>query len=61
MSDTNHSLPAGAAPAKASTTRDAGGHGLFSTEDWWAVWIGLFIVVVAWGLFAGLCRANALR
>ncbi|TDV37441.1 putative membrane protein YadS [Paraburkholderia caballeronis] len=52
MSDTNHSLPAGAAPANAPTTRTTRGGGLFSTEDWWAVWIGLFVIVVAWALFA---------
>jgi uncharacterized membrane protein YadS len=26
--------------------------GLFSTEDWWAVWIGLGIIVLAYALFA---------
>jgi uncharacterized membrane protein YadS len=55
MSDTNHTLPAGHAPAQpassapAATTR---GGGLFSTEDWWAVWVGLFVIAVAWALFA---------
>ncbi|HTH59413.1 MAG TPA: putative sulfate exporter family transporter [Paraburkholderia sp.] len=52
MSDTNHSLPAGAAPANGPTARDARHNGLFSTEDWWAVWIGLFLIIVAWVLFA---------
>jgi hypothetical protein len=55
MSDTNHSLPAGAAPAKSDPNRDTAtqrGGGLFATEDWWAVWIGLLVIVVAWALFA---------
>ena len=56
MSDTNHSLPAGAAaPARSGSTRDTDirqGGGLFATEDWWAVWIGLLVIVLAWGLFA---------
>ncbi len=26
--------------------------GLFSNEDWWSIWIGLALVVVAYGLFA---------
>ncbi|WP_243039502.1 YeiH family protein [Dyella sedimenti] len=26
--------------------------GLFSNEDWWSVWIGLLVIVVAWALFA---------
>jgi uncharacterized membrane protein YadS len=56
MSDTNHTLPAGHAPAQpsqtAAQTATSRGGGLFSTEDWWAVWIGLFVIVVAWALFA---------
>ena len=54
MSDTNHSLPAGGQPAPADRTERTtrGGGGLFSTEDWWAVWIGLFVIVIAWALFA---------
>ena len=57
MSDTNHSLPAGAAPtpARSDFNRDGDvkhGGGLFATEDWWAVWIGLLVIVIAWGLFA---------
>ncbi|WP_133649671.1 YeiH family protein [Paraburkholderia flava] len=52
MSDTNHSLPTHAQPAAqpARTERTTGG--LFSTEDWWAVWIGLLTIVIAWALFA---------
>jgi uncharacterized membrane protein YadS len=52
MSDSNHALPAGAQPAKADSGRTARGGGLFSTEDWWAVWIGLLIIVIAYALFA---------
>ncbi|MDR2189007.1 MAG: YeiH family protein [Azonexus sp.] len=26
--------------------------GIFSNEDWWAVWIGLAVIVAAWALFA---------
>ncbi len=26
--------------------------GVFSNEDWWSVWIGLLVIVVAWALFA---------
>ena len=56
MSDTNHSLPSGGHPA--NTDKDRGAHvthrggGLFSTEDWWAVWVGLLVIVIAWALFA---------
>lgn len=50
MSDTRHTLPAGAQPSRPAST--TGGGGLFSTEDWWAVWVGLLVIVVAWVLFA---------
>jgi uncharacterized membrane protein YadS len=59
MSDTKHTLPAGAHPSKRDRSEKTeaahstpGGRGLFSTEDWWAVWIGLLVVVVALALFA---------
>ncbi|CAB3760564.1 YeiH family protein [Paraburkholderia solisilvae] len=54
MSDTKHTLPAGGAHApKTDAARSTpGGRGLFSTEDWWAVWIGLLVVVIALALFA---------
>ncbi|HEY4350323.1 MAG TPA: putative sulfate exporter family transporter [Paraburkholderia sp.] len=62
MSDTKHTLPAGRHRSKSeknekNETGEAarstpGGRGLFSTEDWWAVWIGLLVVVVALALFA---------
>ncbi|PCE26217.1 hypothetical protein BWP39_16970 [Paraburkholderia acidicola] len=51
MSDTNQSLPAHAQPA-ADTTHSTRGGGLFSTEDWWAVWVGLLTILIAWALFA---------
>ena len=50
MSDTRHSLPAGAQPSRPAHTTGSGG--LFSTEDWWAVWVGLLVILVAWALFA---------
>ncbi len=25
---------------------------MFANEDWWSVWIGLLVIVVAWALFA---------
>ncbi|BCF98847.1 membrane protein [Paraburkholderia sp. PGU19] len=43
-------MPAGAQPSRPAST--TGGGGLFSTEDWWAVWVGLLVIVVAWALFA---------
>src|SRR5580698_3708418 len=49
MSDTNQTLPTGAAPTNRQTAQ---GGGLFSTEDWWAVWVGLLVIVIAWALFA---------
>ena len=49
---THHTLPADATPAEAPPERTVRG-GFFSNEDWWAVWIGLAVIVVAWGLFAG--------
>ncbi len=49
MSNTNTTLESGRAPANPQTAR---GGGLFSTEDWWAVWVGLLAIVVAWALFA---------
>jgi uncharacterized membrane protein YadS len=48
---THHTLPADATPAEAPSERTVRG-GFFSNEDWWAVWIGLAVIVVAWGLFA---------
>ena len=49
---THHTLPADQTPAEAPSERTVRG-GIFSNEDWWAVWIGLAVIVVAWGLFAG--------
>ena len=49
MSDTNPALHSGAGPTNRQSTH---GGGLFSTEDWWAVWVGLLVIVVAWALFA---------
>ena len=33
--------------------REAGWHELWLKEDWWAVWLGLGLVVIAFALFAG--------
>ncbi|MFM0499027.1 YeiH family protein [Paraburkholderia caffeinilytica] len=52
MSDTNQTLPTGATPSTPHSGHSTRGGGLFSTEDWWAVWIGLLVIVIAWALFA---------
>ena len=44
------SLAATPEPAAQQPDRPAGG--LFSNEDWWSIWIGLALVVVAYVLFA---------
>lgn len=49
MSDTHTHL---ADPARVDDTRPGFWRGLVSKEDWWAIWIALAIVVVAYGLFA---------
>jgi uncharacterized integral membrane protein (TIGR00698 family) len=50
MSQTPAALPAGqSAPAESGQPRRGG---LFSNEDWWSIWIGLALVVVAYLLFA---------
>jgi len=51
MNDITRDLPQNVRPsitAAQSTTRG----GLFHNEDWWSVWVGLMVVVVAWSLFA---------
>jgi uncharacterized integral membrane protein (TIGR00698 family) len=50
MSDVTQALPAKARPAESSVPRTS--RGLFANEDWWSVWIGLAVIVVAWALFA---------
>ncbi|WP_114813862.1 YeiH family protein [Paraburkholderia kururiensis] len=59
MSDQHHTLPSGAQPrdagsknAAAAGTATQRGGGLFSTEDWWAVWVGFVVIVAAYALFA---------
>ena len=52
MSDTNQGVPGGVQPSKRAAASSSGRGGLFSTEDWWAVWVGLVVIVVAWALFA---------
>lgn len=51
MSEATRILPASAGTQggiAARPTRWA----VFSNEDWWSVWIGLLVIVVAWALFA---------
>jgi hypothetical protein len=38
----------------------AGWHELWLKEDWWAVWLGLSIVLVALGLWLGLVISNVI-
>jgi len=52
MSDIQHNPPAGDTPAKDSPPRPPFWRGLFSTEDWLAVWISLLVIIVAGALFA---------
>ena len=51
MSDVTQALPAKSRPVE-SATPHASRSGLFANEDWWSVWIGLAVIVVAWTLFA---------
>jgi uncharacterized membrane protein YadS len=44
--------PTTSAPYKVESQPERSSSGLFGTEDWWAVWIGLGIIVVAYLLFA---------
>ncbi|MDB5833830.1 MAG: putative rane protein, partial [Caballeronia sp.] len=48
MSDTPTTTPA----YEAERRPDRSSSGPFKTEDWWAVWIGLAIIVIAYLLFA---------
>ncbi len=48
MSDTSTTPPA----YEAEHRPDRSSSGPFKTEDWWAVWIGLAIIVIAYLLFA---------
>ncbi|CAB3779942.1 YeiH family protein [Pararobbsia alpina] len=49
MSNTHSNL---AGQTRVDDTRPSFWRGLVSKEDWWAIWIALAIVVVAYGLFA---------
>ena len=49
MSNTHSDL---AGQARVDDTRPSFWRGLVAKEDWWAIWIALAIVVVAYGLFA---------
>jgi len=52
MSNTNHDSQTDVAPVDPAAGRVLRSGGLFATEDWWAVWISLLVIVVAWVLFA---------
>lgn len=51
MSDVTQALPGKARPIESFEPRTSH-RGPFSNEDWWSVWIGLAVIVVAWALFA---------
>ncbi|AIF49067.1 YeiH family protein [Dyella japonica] len=51
MSDATRVLPAQVRPSHDAATRPVR-WGLFANEDWWSVWIGLAVIVVAWAWFA---------
>ncbi|HET6554537.1 MAG TPA: putative sulfate exporter family transporter [Dyella sp.] len=51
MSEVTRILPASARPSENAAVRQER-RGAFSNEDWWSVWIGLAVIVVAWALFA---------
>jgi uncharacterized integral membrane protein (TIGR00698 family) len=51
MNDITRDLPQAVRPSITTSNQAARG-GLFFNEDWWSVWIGLLVVVVAWLLFA---------
>lgn len=51
MSRASFAAPA-AQPPVSEATQPGSGNGIFSNEDWWSIWIGLALVVVAYGLFA---------
>jgi uncharacterized membrane protein YadS len=40
-------------PDASPDRRQPGWHELWGTEDWWAVWLGLAIVLVAYALYSG--------
>lgn len=50
MSEVTSTLPADAQASGSVAARPR--RGLFSNEDWWSVWLGLGLIVVAWLLFA---------
>ncbi len=50
MTDTNNTPPE--PTARIAIATPTARRGLFANEDWWSVWIGLLLIVVAWALFA---------
>ena len=54
MSETHQTLDAAAPAANQGSTSGAPRwRGLFAKEDWWAIWLALIIIAVAYALFAG--------
>jgi uncharacterized integral membrane protein (TIGR00698 family) len=51
MPSISPAAPAAQPSVSDSQQRDPG-KGIFSNEDWWSIWIGLALVVVAYGLFS---------
>jgi len=51
MSEITRILPAQSRPSEQVAVRPSL-WAVFSNEDWWSVWIGLLVIVVAWALFA---------
>lgn len=51
MNDVTQVLPTNAPSSRQAEVR-VSKLGIFSNEDWWSVWIGLVVIVVAWALFA---------
>ena len=51
MNQVTSELPESIRPSVSAAKQTAHG-GVFANEDWWSVWVGLLLVVVAWALFA---------
>ena len=51
MNQVTSELPESIRPSVPAAKQTVRG-GVFANEDWWSVWVGLLLVVVAWALFA---------
>ena len=51
MNQVTSELPESIRPSVSAAKQTVRG-GVFANEDWWSVWVGLLLVVVAWALFA---------